>query len=151
MSDEQQPQPQPEKQLTGRGGPGRGQGRKPNMVRREETIRELEDRYFTGKRLKDYLVLLDTMARNEPEPTEVPLGTKGGTVIINRRPYDGKIQMGALNSLLDRGMGKAVQRSEISGPDGNPLAVLPQVRMYLNGRELQSATESSDLSEPAGA
>ena len=144
MSDAQ-PQVQPEK-LTGRGGPGRGQGRKPNMVRREETIRELETRYFTGKRLGEYLTLLDTMAHNEPEPTEVPLGTSGGTVIINRRPYDGKVQLGALNSLLDRGMGKAVQRSEISGPDGSPLALLPAVQMYLNGRELD--VPASNEGEP---
>ena len=140
MSDEQQPQPQPEKQLTGRGGPGRGQGRKPNMVRREETIRELEDRYFTGKRLEAWLAELDEIAMN----AMCKVGRK--TV----RPYSPSDQLKALKELLDRGMGKPIDRQEVSGPDGEPLAMLPQVRMYLNGRELQRATESSDPSEPAG-
>lgn len=120
------------------GGARPGAGRKPKDEKFKLPIAKAE------KRIADRLPWLIDQAMELAEGVVVQERDKDGTPRIYQRPPD----MNAIKYLVDRIMGKPIERKEVSGPDAGPIPLEVSGVDYRNGLAglTTGSTEDSDTS-----
>lgn len=89
----------------------------PKRIRHKQAIEKAE--MYAARNLPKYIKLLEGLARGV---LMVETDKKGDEEIYRTIP-----DRQALQYLMDRGMGKAVSKMEITGEDGAPIVVTPYV------------------------
>ena len=102
---------------------GKQHGRKSIHERRPWLV-ELEAALLTDELYRAVLLKLRYVAMNEPEAvTERVMGATGKMRSVKKmkQPYDGKVQLSALQELANRIAGKPTERVELTGADGGAI------------------------------